>query len=156
MIYLQRLRLGVSIDLTPEQRGMFQAVRYNFCIPMVTRLMQWIMVALACAGLTLVQPGVSSTWLLDAHQHAAIDADLYGQSPDGHTLPGHAEHPPHQHSADEGLPNSVVIVLQRFDVGYAAAIYWEANRSSLQDCRSEAAVIASVVFLQPPEHPPRV
>jgi len=118
--------------------------------------MQWIMVALACAGLTLVQPGVSSTWLIGAHHHAAIDADLYGQTPDGHTLPGHAERLPHQHSADDGLPNSEVIPLPCFDAAYVAAILWEANRPSLQECRSDAAVIASAVFLEPPEHPPRL
>jgi len=134
---------------------MFQTVRYNLSIPMVTRLMQWIIMAVACTGLALVQPGVSSTWLIGARQHAEIDADLYGQTPDGHTLPGHAEHPPHQHSAEEGLPNSVAIALQRFDGGYAAAILWEANRPSLQDRRSDATVIASAVFLEPPEHPPR-
>jgi hypothetical protein len=122
---------------------------------MVTSLMQWIMAVVACAGLTLVQPGVSSTWLIGTRQHAKIDADLYGQTPDGRTLPGHAEHPPHQHSADDGLPNSVVIVLQRFEVGYAAAILSEANRPSLQDRRSDATVIASAVFLEPLEHPPR-
>ena len=109
---------------------------------------------MACAGLMLVQPGVSSTWLLDARRHAEIDADLYGQTPDGQTLPGHAEHPPHQHPADDSLPNSDVIPLQHFAVAYAA-IFSEANRPSLQDCQSEATVITATVFLKPPDHPPR-
>jgi hypothetical protein len=117
--------------------------------------MQWFIVVMACAGLMLVQPGVSSTWLLDARRHAAIDADLYGQTPDGRTLPGHAEHPPHQHPGDDGLPNPDVMPLQHFAVAYAAAIFSEANRPSLQDRRSEAAVFATAVFLEPPDHPPR-
>lgn len=130
-------------------------VRYNFHIPMVAKSMKWLLAVVACAGLMLVQPGVSPIWVLDPCRHAEIDADLYGQTPDGQTLPGHAEHPPHQHPGDDGWPNSEAIPLHRFTVAYAVAIYSEANRPSLLERRSEAAVIAATVFLDPPDHPPR-
>jgi hypothetical protein len=122
---------------------------------MKTSSMQWFIIIMACAGLILVQPGVSSTWLLDAHRHTEIDADLYGQTPDGHTLPGRAAHPPHSHPADDSAPGPDVTPLQHFAVAYTAAILSEANRPSLEDCRSDAEVIAAAIFLDPPEHPPR-
>ena len=52
--------------------------------------------------LALVQPGMSYFWLIDPALHAEIDKELYGQLPDGETLPGHEHHAPHEHPASEG------------------------------------------------------
>jgi hypothetical protein len=49
---------------------------------------------LACGWVTLVPPGLSRFGLIDPEVHAQIDAERYGQTPDGHTLPGYPERPP--------------------------------------------------------------
>ena len=123
---------------------------------MIATALYQLIIIVACTGLMLIQPGVSATWLLDAHRHAAIDADVYGQTPDGRTLPGRAAHPPHSHPADDSLPGPEIAPLRPFNAAAAAAILSEANRPSLGDRRSDAEVIAAAIFLDPPEHPPRV
>ncbi len=117
------------------------------------RLWQLIAV-MSCAWLMLVQPGVSYYWLIDSHLHAEIDADRYGQTPDGRTLPGRSQHPPHEHPSSEGVTNSEAVSSNGFDAAFYAALFAEANRPSLQGRRLELAVIALAVVRDPPEHPP--
>jgi hypothetical protein len=108
-----------------------------------------------CGWLALVQPGVSYYWLIDPHRHAEIDAELYGQLPDGRMLPGHPYQPPHEHPSSGGLPTTDPVTLDDDASAYSGAIFLEANRPSLQSSYAEAAVIPRAVFLDPPEHPPR-
>ncbi len=110
---------------------------------------------IVCGWLALVQPGLSYYWLIDPSLHAKIDAERYGQLPDGRTLPGHPHHPPHEHPSSGGLPTTGAAALDGCAVAYSSVIFWEANRPSLHSRPAEAAVIARAVFLDPPEHPPR-
>jgi hypothetical protein len=110
---------------------------------------------IVCGWLVLVQPGLSYYWLIDPLVHAELDAERYGQLPDGRMLPGHPYHPPHEHPSSGGLPITYPVTLDHEASAYSRAIFWEANRPSLQNRYVEAAVIARIVFLDPPEHPPR-
>jgi hypothetical protein len=118
----------------------------------LTRLFVCLIV---CGWLTLVQPGLSYYWLIDPHVHAEIDADRYGQLPDGRMLPGHPYQPPHEHPSSGGIPATHPATLDNDASAYSSVISWEANRPSLQSRFTEAAVIPHAVFLDPPEHPPR-
>ncbi len=104
--------------------------------------------------LALVQPGLSSYWLLDPHIHAQIDADRYGQEPDGEPLPGRPWSLPHEHSSGSDLPASSVILSNAFDAVFYQTVFSPAQRPSLRDERSEAAVWAKSIALPPLEHPP--
>ena len=117
---------------------------------------RWLICALACTGLMWVQPGVSYYWLIDPHLHAQIDVERYGQLPDGRTLPGYPQHPPHEHPSSEGMPNLDAAPLLGFTAVDYDAISSEANRPSLQSGHLEAEVIDISAYLDPPEHPPRV
>ena len=108
-----------------------------------------------CGWLALVQPGLSYYWLIDPQVHAEVDAELYDQLPDGRMLPGHPYHPPHQHPGSSGLPTADPVTLGTDASAGSRAIFWAANRPSLQNSCADAAVIACAVFLDPPEHPPR-
>jgi hypothetical protein len=110
---------------------------------------------IVCGWLAFVQPGLSYYWLIDPHVHAEIDAERYDQLPDGRMLPGHPYHSPHEHPSSGGLPIPYPVTLDDDALAYSRAIFWEANRPSLQNSYAEAAVITRAVFLDPPEHPPR-
>ncbi len=110
---------------------------------------------LVCGWLALVPPGLSYYWLINPQRHAKIDAERYDQLPDGRMLSGHPYQPPHEHPSSGGLPTIPSVQLDNKVVLYSQAIFWEANRPSLQNSYSEAAAIASAVFLDLPEHPPR-
>ena len=118
----------------------------------LTRLFVCLIV---CGWLALVQPGLSYYWLIDPQRHAEIDADSYGQLPDGRMLPGRPYHPPHEHSSSSGIPATHPATLDDDASTHSSAIFHEANRPSLQNRYSVAAVITRAVFLDPPEHPPR-
>ncbi len=105
--------------------------------------------------LAFVQPGLSYYWLIDPHVHAEIDADRYGQLPDGRMLPRHPYEPPHDHPSSGGLPITQAIQFENEVVRRSQAIFWEANRPSLQPRYAEAAAIPRAVLLDPPEPPPR-
>jgi hypothetical protein len=104
--------------------------------------------------LALVQPGLSSYWLLDPHTHAQIDADRYGQEPDGEPLPGRPWHPPHEHPSSGGLPVSSMVLLNAFDAAFYQTVFLPAQCPALRDERSEAAVLAKSVAWLLLEHPP--
>ena len=104
--------------------------------------------------LTLVQPGLSPIWLLDPHTHAQIDADRYGQEPDGEPLPGRPWSPPHEHPAGSDLPASSMLLSNAFDADFYQAIFSLTWRPLLRDERIEVGVLAKSITLPPLEHPP--
>ena len=128
------------------------AQRYRQPVYGLTRLIVCLVV---CGWLALVQPGLSYYWLIDPQLHAEIDADRYGQLPDGHMLPGQPYQPPHEHTSSDGLPTPHPAALDDDTSACSRAIAWEANRPALQNNHAEAVVIVRAVFLDPPEHPPR-
>jgi hypothetical protein len=109
-----------------------------------------------CGWLAFVQPGLSYYWLIDPQVNAEVDAELYGQRPDGRMLPGRPYQPPHEHPSNGGLPATDPVTLNADASAYSRAIFWGANRPSLQNSYAEVAVIVCAVFPDPPEHPPRV
>ncbi len=110
---------------------------------------------IVCGWLALAQPGLSHYWLIDPRVHAEVDAERYDQLPDGRMLPGHPYQPPHEHPGSSGLPATDPVTLAADASACFRAFFWEANRPSLQNSYAEAAAIPQVVFLDPPEHPPR-
>jgi hypothetical protein len=115
---------------------------------------------LACivsAWLMFAQPGMSSYWLIDPAVHAAIDAELYGQTIDGHPLPGHEgdHHPPHDHPSSSGLPTPELSLHSVFDDAFHMIVFAPAGEPALDSERHEAAVIAESIVLVPLEPPPR-
>ncbi len=121
----------------------------------VCSLAQLFVCLIVCGWVAFVQPGLSYYWLLDPHLHAEIDAERYGQMPDGRMLPGHPYQPPHEHPSSGGLPTTQAIQFENEGALYFWAIFWEANRPSLQNRYAEATAIPRGVFLDPPEPPPR-
>ncbi len=118
-------------------------------------LAQLLVCLIVCGWLAVVQPGVSYYWLIDPHVHAEIDAERYGQLPDGRMLPGHPYQPPHEHPSSGSLPTTQAIPFENEVAHCFQAIFWEANRPSLQYRYVEAAAIPRAVFLDTPEPPPR-
>ncbi len=134
---------------------MMYTKRTQLCRRPVCGLVRPFASLIVCGWLAFVQPGLSDYGWIDPHVHAEIDAERYGQLPDGRMLPGYPYHPPHEHPRSDGLPTTHPITLDDDASAYAWMIFWAANRPSLQGTHAEAAVIASAVFLDPPEHPPR-
>ena len=126
----------------------------QYCQP-ACGLARLLVCLIICGWLAFVQPGLSYYWLIDPNVHAEIDAERYGQLPDGRVLPGHPYQPPHEHPSSGGLPITQVIQFENEVARCSQAIFWEANRPSLQDHYAEAAAIPLAVFLDPPEPPPR-
>jgi len=110
---------------------------------------------IVCSWLALVQPGLSYYWLIDPQVHAEIDAERYNQLPNGRMLPGHPYYPPHEHPSSGGLPIAYPVTLEEEAAAFSRAIFWEANRPSLQSSYVEVTVIPRAIFPDPPEHPPR-
>jgi hypothetical protein len=108
-----------------------------------------------CIWVALIQPGVSYFWLIDSDEHAKIDADLYAQTPDGRTLPGHPWHPPHDHPTSVSLGAFELMQQNAFDAEFYDKVFSPAVRLSLQPDRFEVAVIAQPIDLAPPDIPPR-
>ncbi len=103
----------------------------------------------------LVQPGLSYYWLIDPQIHAEIDAEEYGQTPDGHTLPGHEQHAPHDHPAGQGIVVSAPLLINPFGAEFYQALFAPAKSPALCDRCPNLAVFASSIALDPPEQPPR-
>lgn len=106
--------------------------------------------------LMLVQPGLSHYWLIDPHIHAEIDAALYGQTPDGETLPGHESHAPHQHPVNLGIIVSAPLLIDPFGAEFYRAVFAPATSPAL--CRRclGVLIVAKSISLAPPEQPPRL
>jgi hypothetical protein len=122
---------------------------------MSSRKVQSAIVLILCVWVALVQPGLSYFWLLDPQAHADFDADEYGQTPDGHTLPGHPWHPPHQHPTSLSLGAFEIMQQNAFDPTFYQIVFWPLDRLSLQGQPFEIAVIGQAADLAPPDHPPR-
>ena len=123
------------------------------------KLNSWRLI-LACvlsAWLMCAQPGVSPYALIDPAVHAAIDAEEYGQTIDGHPLPGHEgdHHPPHDHPGSSGTPIPDLSPQNFFDDAFYINIFAPANQRALSSERQEAAVIAESIALVPLDPPPR-
>jgi hypothetical protein len=114
---------------------------------------------LICAGisvwLALVQPGMSYFWLINPVVHARLDAELYGQTPDGAPLPGHARQPPHQHPVGFGTSVPDLTILNPFDAAFYHRLSEAAQRPALHSRLNEADVSARSVAIKPPLQPPR-
>jgi hypothetical protein len=108
-----------------------------------------------CGWLAIMQPGMSIYAVISPEVHAEIDEKLYGQTIDGHTLPGHEEHAPHDHLANQGTtaPDSTVINL--FDAAFYRWLREPAQRPALKGQRLETAIFARSITIEPPEQPPR-
>jgi hypothetical protein len=106
--------------------------------------------------LAFAQPGMSYYWLIDPGVHARIDAELYGQQPDGETLPGHAPQLPHEHSIILGAAVSELTLVNPFGAAFYGALLSPAQRLALLDRRVELAVISQGITLTPPDQPPRL
>lgn len=106
--------------------------------------------------LMLVQPGLSHYWLIDPHIHAEIDEALYGQTPDGETLPGHESHAPHQHPVNLGIIVSAPLLIDPFGAEFYRAVFAPATSPAL--CRRclGVLIVAKSISLAPPEQPPRL
>jgi hypothetical protein len=107
------------------------------------------------AWLALVQPGMSYFWLIDPALHAEIDKEMYGQLPDGETLPGHEHHPPHEHPTSEGTTVPELTFANPFNAAFYQSLLAAAQRPALRSLRVEADVIAESIALEPPDQPPR-
>jgi hypothetical protein len=105
--------------------------------------------------LAFAQPGMSHYWLIDPAVHAQIDAELYGQQPDGETLPGHAHQPPHEHPIHQGVGVSDLTLANPFDAAFYRALLSPAQRLALFDQHIELAAIAKLITIEPPDQPPR-
>jgi hypothetical protein len=123
---------------------------------MKSNLLRQVIGLLTCLWLMLVQPGMSYYWLIDPHLHAEMDAEDYGQLPDGQPLPGQPWRPPHQHPTNEGTIVTGIVLHNVFDSAFYQVVLSAAENPALAGCRSEAAVIAESVTPAPPDHPPRV
>lgn len=117
---------------------------------------QLILCLIVSAWLALIQPGMSYFWLVDPAIHAEIDKELYGQLPDGETLPGHEHHPPHEHPTAEGTTVPELTVANPFDADFYHSLLAPAQRPALRGPRVEAGVIAQSIAIEPPDQPPRI
>jgi hypothetical protein len=107
------------------------------------------------AWLALVQPGMSYFWLIDPALHAEIDKELYGQLPDGETLPGHEHHPAHEHPTSEGTTVPELTFANPFDAAYYQSLLAAAQRPALRGELVEMNMIARSLAIEPPDQPPR-
>jgi|WetSurMetagenome_2_1015567.scaffolds.fasta_scaffold876856_2 hypothetical protein len=110
---------------------------------------------LVVGWLAFAQPGMSYHWLIDPALHARIDAELYGQLPNGETLPGHEPQLPHEHSTILGTTVSELTLVNPFGAAFYGALLSPAQRLALLDRRVELAVIPQAITLTPPDQPPR-
>jgi hypothetical protein len=105
--------------------------------------------------LAYAQPGTSHYWLIDPAVHAQVDAELYGQLPDGETLPGRTPEPPHEHSINQGVGVSGLTLTNPFDAVFYRTLLSPAQQLALSGCPLETGVFVSSVTLTPPDQPPR-
>lgn len=107
------------------------------------------------AWLAFAQPGTSYYGLIDPAVHAQIDAERYGQTSHGETLPGHEHQPPHDHPVVQGVSISGLTVANPFDAAFYQALLSPGQRLALFAQRVELAVIGQAITLKPLDQPPR-
>lgn len=134
---------------------MIRAHRALRAIRAYLSLVRPVVCALVCSWMMLMQPGMSAYWLIAPDVHAEIDADLYGQTPDGHNLPGHEQHAPHDHPVNQGTPVPGAATVNPFDATFYHILLSPARRPTLRGQRVDAVVIAYTLAIEPPEQPPR-
>ncbi len=110
---------------------------------------------MVAAWLMFAQPGMSHYGLIDPGVHAQIDAELYGQTPHGETLPGHAHQPPHDHPVTLGSSVPSLTLVNPFDAAFYCALLSPAQRLALLGQRVELDAIAQPVTIKPSDQPPR-
>jgi len=110
---------------------------------------------IVAAWLAYAQPGTSPYWLIDPEVHAQIDAERYGQSTHGETLPGHEHHLPHDHPTALGISIPGLALANPFDASFYQALLSPAQRLALFGQRVELAVIVQSIAIVPPDQPPR-
>jgi hypothetical protein len=110
---------------------------------------------LIAAWLMVVQPGMSYYWLINPDVHAEIDAAVYGQSPSGQTLPGHAPHAPHDHPGNLGTTVPQVTFDNPFGAAFYQSLLLPARRPALHGWRLETVINAESIVIAPPDQPPR-
>jgi hypothetical protein len=113
-----------------------------------------IIILLIGAWLIVMQPGMSAYWLISSAVHAEIDADLYGQSPTGETLPGHAPHAPHDHPRNVGIPIADFTLTNVFGAAFYTSLLWPAQRPALHPLNDTAVIVHSIT-IESPDQPPR-
>ena len=116
---------------------------------------KFLVCLMVVSWLTFAQPGTSPYWLIDPIVHAQIDAELYGQLPDGETLPGHASQPPHQHPVNQGVSVSGLTFAHPFDAAFYRTLLSPAQQLALLARPIELSVFAHSITLDPPDQPPR-
>ena len=104
----------------------------------------------------VVPPGLSFYWLIDPEIHAQIDADRYGQTPDGRTLPGRPGRPAHDHLASPAVSVSALSLASIFQFAAYHDPYTSADCSSPGSQPTDHAAIGESIALPPLERPPRV
>jgi hypothetical protein len=102
-----------------------------------------------------MQPGMSIYSVMAPEVHAKIDEELYGQTIDGHTLPGHEHQAPHDHPVNQGKPVPGGTYANPFDADFYHSLLSPAQRPALRGQRLETDVIAQSITIAPPEQPPR-
>jgi hypothetical protein len=110
---------------------------------------------IVAAWLAYAQPGTSLYGLIDPEVHAQIDAEQYGQTIHGETLPGHEYHLPHDHPITPGISIPGLTLANPFDAFFYEALLSPAQRLALFGQRVELDVIAQSIAIEPPDQPPR-
>jgi hypothetical protein len=118
------------------------------------RLARFCVCPIVAVWLAFAQPGMSYYWLIDPAVHAQVDAELYGQRPDGETLPGHEPRPPHEHLV-LGVAIPGFMLTNPFDAAFYRVLLSPAQRLALLGQRIQLAVIAHSIAPEPLEQPPR-
>ena len=129
-----------------------QATRANQLLRCQAKFLVCLMVV---SWLTFAQPGTSPYGLIDPAVHAQIDAQVYGQLPDGESLPGRVAQPPHQHPVNQGVGVSGLTFAHPFDAAFYRTLLSPAQRLALLARPSEMGVFAQSITLDPPDQPPR-
>ena len=117
---------------------------------------QTIISLFVVAWLMVMQPGMSYYWLINPDVHAEIDAELYGQSPAGKTLPGHAPHAPHDHSGNPGTTIPSITIDYPFNAAFYQSLLSPSRRRALRSGQLATAIVAESIVIAPPDQPPRV
>jgi hypothetical protein len=102
--------------------------------------------------LAFAQPGMELLLVIDPGVHARIDAERYGQQPDGENTSGPRASTAHEHSIILGITVSAMTLVNPFGAAFYRVLS-PAQRRALLDRRVELAVIAQSITLEPPDQP---
>ena len=88
--------------------------------------------------LAFVQPGMSYYWLIDSEFMPRSMPEIYGQLPDGETLPVTGKIPPREHPISPGLCVSGITLTNPFDAVFYRVLLSPSQRLALLGQRVEA------------------